>query len=113
MTAQAFVEQVGSVLWRLENGACDVAEAAEQITEYVGSFCTRDVRLRQLALETAQIHSVGLDAILGRGRTAAISEARQSFVVDARDEGYSFKEIGAYLGRHHTTVMHLDCKGRG
>jgi chromosomal replication initiation ATPase DnaA len=45
--------------------------------------------------------------ILERSNNARLVEARRKFCVLARAQGYSYPEIGAAIGKHHTTIIHL------
>ncbi len=36
-----------------------------------------------------------------------VMAARVQFAICAREQGYSYPEIGMALARHHTTVMHM------
>lgn len=44
--------------------------------------------------------------IMGSGRTADVTAARQFAYAKARAFGLSYAEIGRAFGRHHTSVMH-------
>ena len=44
--------------------------------------------------------------IMGNGRTADVTAARQLAYVKARAMGLSYPEIGRAFGRDHTTIMH-------
>lgn len=123
MTPQLVVSEIGSALWRLECGESDVAEVCQSVLTFVQGVL-RDVtterdamdrieQMHAMAREAAEIHDVSVSDIRGRGRTATISEARQAFSVDARDAGISLQQIGAYLGRDHSTVHYLIRRGRG
>jgi chromosomal replication initiation ATPase DnaA len=45
-------------------------------------------------------------ALLGRCRTMSVGRARNALYAALRAAGLSYPEIGALLGRDHTTVMH-------
>lgn len=47
-------------------------------------------------------------SIMGRARTKSVAAARADFCQRAHELGYSWPEIGAFLHRHHTTVMVTD-----
>jgi len=52
-------------------------------------------------------HGVGLDEVLGRDRHRRVSVVRGKVVAAWRREGYGLSEIGRWLGRHHTSVLHM------
>ncbi len=45
--------------------------------------------------------------ILSKSNTKSLVAARREIAVLARAQGYSLPQIGAALGKHHTTVLHL------
>ena len=59
-------------------------------------------------LDTAAgLHGVRAEALLGRGRTKAVTRARRQAMAEIRDRyGWSLSEIGRLFGRDHTTVMY-------
>lgn len=52
-------------------------------------------------------YGVTLDALLGPSRSRWIGKARIAAAAELRAMGMSFPDIGAVLGRHHTTVMYM------
>jgi hypothetical protein len=50
---------------------------------------------------------LSLDSLRGPSRVAFMVEARRTVAKFLRQEGWSYPQIGEYLGRDHTTVMHL------
>lgn len=47
------------------------------------------------------------ERILGSSRDAETVRARRLLAHDLRKMGYSYPEIGRFMGRHHTTIIHL------
>lgn len=45
--------------------------------------------------------------VLGRSHKRKVVDARRAVVMHYRAQGKSFPEIGAIIGRHHTSVMNL------
>ena len=45
--------------------------------------------------------------VLGPGRQARFVRARRASAIQMRDRGLPLELIGAYLRRHHTTIIHL------
>ena len=64
--------------------------------------------LNSVEKETA----VASKLIRGKSRERHIVQARMIFVVRARTAGYSLPTIARFLGKHHTSVMHLEKKSR-
>jgi len=69
--------------------------------------------LRYLLEEVAEEYDLKPSLILGLLKTAHIAQARQDFMWRARQmkwsDGsprYSYPQIGDFLGRDHTTVIH-------
>ena len=54
----------------------------------------------------ARKHAVPVAALIGKSRAAPVVEARRSAYVDLRAAGYSLNEIGRFVGRDHSTVLH-------
>ncbi len=59
--------------------------------------------LAQVALETG----LSPELIRNRDRSRMRVKARRRFCVAASKKGYSSVEIATFLGRHHTSVLHL------
>lgn len=71
-----------------------------------GSLCKR---ARRLASIVAEEYDIPLDDLLSADRHKQVSEARQVLYFVCRnctDPVWSFPEIGASIGRDHSTVMH-------
>lgn len=52
------------------------------------------------------IHEVAPTDLLGPARFSAVNRARQHAMWLLRGQGYSSPQVGAALGRDHTTVLH-------
>jgi len=52
-------------------------------------------------------YGVGLDEVLGRDRRRRVSVVRGKVVAAWRRWGFTVSEIGRWLGRHHTSVLHM------
>ena len=64
-------------------------------------------RVREAIQQAAEDHRLTLEAVVGRGQHATIVAARRRAAVNLRAMGFSTPEIGHYLNRHHTSVLHL------
>lgn len=67
----------------------------------------RELQLATLLLEAAGVGGVSVDEMLSKSHSATLVHARRVFVQFARDQGFSYPQIGYALHRHHTTVIHL------
>lgn len=63
-------------------------------------------RLMRVAKAVAAVEMVSVEDLRGRSATRAIAWPRQEFMLAAREAGHSLQDIGAFLDRDHTTVMH-------
>lgn len=67
----------------------------------------------QKARQTAALQTIctnlGVDVaeVLGPSRAQSVVAIRRKVVVRLRELGWSYPEIGALLGRHHTSIMYL------
>lgn len=61
--------------------------------------------IRDVARAVATETGIPLDAILGKGKTAPVSEARFRVYAEALEAGFSSAQIGRALGRDHSTVL--------
>lgn len=68
---------------------------------------TMPPRVRAILAESAQKHAVSVRELIGPSRSRSIVAARRAAAVALRRHDMSLTEIGRYLGRHHTTVVHL------
>jgi len=66
---------------------------------------SRDVAL-ELAAEFGAPLGVSAEQVMSRSRSKSVVKARFAAMSAARERyGWSFPEIGAAFGRHHTTAM--------
>jgi Bacterial dnaA protein helix-turn-helix len=65
------------------------------------------MELRALIETVCQENNFPIATILGRCNEARFVNVRREISIRARREGYSYPRIGAALGRHHTTIIHL------
>jgi chromosomal replication initiator protein len=64
-------------------------------------------KVRELAERIAAKHGITVEALLGRGRTKTVAEARHELMALLRGTfAFSFPEIGRIVGRDHSTVMY-------
>lgn len=64
-----------------------------------------------ILLDVSWTSGVPVWDILGRGRCSRMVAARQEVMRRCRLAGYSYPQIGKYLGRDHTTVLYAIRKG--
>ena len=97
----------------------DPADAVACVTE--AASLRRAARLepdedkRRMVLQIcADAYSVTVEAILGRGRTSRVAAARQTaYLLLMAALGMSSVEVGRYMGRNHSTVLHGSRRARG
>ncbi|MGB1214855.1 MAG: helix-turn-helix domain-containing protein [Pikeienuella sp.] len=66
-----------------------------------------DLRMmRDIVKAAADVHGVTVGAIKGHSRKKEITKIRQYCMWKSKQCGYSLNQIGNFLNRHHTTVMH-------
>ena len=63
-------------------------------------------RLKQILSEVSTETGIPAEKIVGKRRTAPVSQARRELYKRYRAEGLSYSEIGRQLGRHHSTIMY-------
>jgi chromosomal replication initiation ATPase DnaA len=63
-------------------------------------------RVHQYVQEAAAEHGTYPQAILGRCRLRTVYRARQQVMRRLRADGFSYTQIGRWIGRDHTTVMY-------
>ena len=81
------------------------ASFAPMVWEIFGA--TQETTLRQIVLDVARAKGVHRNHIMGRRRLKHYAIARQEVMRRAYETGlFSYEEIGVFLGRDHTTVMH-------
>lgn len=66
----------------------------------------RPGRMAQIVQQVSQETGIRWTSIMSNKRTRHIAHARQLVMYVARREGFTLGEIGAFLGRDHTTIMH-------
>jgi len=76
-----------------------------------GSGIARPERVVSYANEEGARFGVSPRQIFGKGRRRAIIEARHSVIKRLRDDGFSTVQIGRWMGRDHSTVLHALGKG--
>ena len=64
-------------------------------------------RTRELLEQASRETGVTITRMLEKTNIASVVAARRRFAVLARESNFSYPEIGAALGKHHTTIMHL------
>jgi chromosomal replication initiation ATPase DnaA len=62
--------------------------------------------LTALLAKVSDACGVSVDAIRGDSTARTIAFARQTYMFIALERGFSSVEIGRFLGRDHTTVLH-------
>jgi len=63
-------------------------------------------RVRQYVDIAAADHGVTSAQIMSRESTAPVCKARWGVMRALRDDGFTLAQIGRWLGRDHTTIMH-------
>lgn len=59
-----------------------------------------------IAVEVANSKGLTFEEMMADTRQRDVAWPRQEFMLAAHREGYSMPEIGALIGRDHTTVLH-------
>jgi chromosomal replication initiation ATPase DnaA len=85
------------------------AERVQRATELYADIVARG--LLPMMQEVAAAHHVTVHAIVSSGRTKRVAEARHVVFARLRVLGFSLPEIGALMGRDHTTVLYGLRKG--
>lgn len=63
-------------------------------------------RVQLIIRQCASEFAIRPEQLLGRGRRKTVTGARAMAVSRLRDIGKSYKEIGRYLGIHHSAAMY-------
>lgn len=63
-------------------------------------------RVRQYAVEAEQAHKAPAGSVFTRSRVAPVARARQAVMRRLHADGFSATQIGRWLNRDHTTVLH-------
>lgn len=77
-------------------------ERAEQIIQ----LGRRRIRCRDIAVAISDERGVGIEEIRGNSRRRCIAVVRQEVMWACSKAGHSLKQIGSFLGKDHTTVLH-------
>jgi chromosomal replication initiation ATPase DnaA len=64
-------------------------------------------RTRELLEQASHETGITITRMLEKTNVASVVAARRRFAILAREQNFSYPEIGAALGKHHTTIMHL------
>jgi chromosomal replication initiation ATPase DnaA len=63
-------------------------------------------KVRRVVMFAASEHRVTLGQVLGSSKSTPIMRARRQAAQSLRAMGFSFSQIGRYLGKHHTTIQY-------
>lgn len=61
----------------------------------------------QVACEVARMFNVSVEEIRGEARTMRLVDARTVIAFALRQRGFRLHEIGRYLNRHTSSIVHL------
>ena len=64
-------------------------------------------RLETILETISDVTGISEDRIVNGGNTRDMVRARKQIAIIARQEGFSYAQIGGLLKRHHTTIVHL------
>lgn len=78
-------------------------EDIRRLREISGGF---EPIVQRVCREVCDETGVSLNALRGRSREQAIVQIRHLAMYAAHERGASLSQIGRYLGRDHTTVLH-------
>jgi len=62
--------------------------------------------MRGIAIRVAAKHNLPMPEIFSKNRRHFVSQVRQEVMWECRAKGYSLGQIGRFLGRDHTTIIH-------
>lgn len=79
---------------------------AESINPVTGDVEHRRLSLREILERCAELGACTPEDIRGKSRHKSIVEARIEYYHRAHEAGYSWTEIGRYVGKFHTTCRH-------
>ena len=68
---------------------------------------TSEANLKHLLYSTANECNVAVDDLVGPSHARTFVNLRRSFARLAREQGYTYPQIGRVLNRHHPTILHL------
>lgn len=78
---------------------------AESINPVTGDVEHRRLSLREILERCAELGACTPEDIRGKSLHKSIREARVEYYARAHEAGYSWTEIGRYVGKQHTTCM--------
>ena len=84
----------------------DVAEPRLLPRADIAAIRDRNNRLFFMAAWIANTHGLTVDRFKARDRHREVAWPRQEVMLAAHRAGYSMPQIGRFLGRDHTTVLH-------
>jgi chromosomal replication initiation ATPase DnaA len=64
------------------------------------------IPLSDFAYKFGKKNAIDIDSIKKKVRTTEIVRKRNKFIRDAFENGYSLSEIGRFLNRDHSTILH-------
>ena len=73
---------------------------------HVATFAAHRRRLLVLAVEVARVYGLKVEDFKDRTRVREVAWPRQEFMLAAHRQGYSLGQIGRFLNRDHTTILH-------
>lgn len=71
----------------------------------VGNIMQR-ATIRDLAQQVCKMKRHDMRAVMGPSQRAEDCRVRDLICYLAREQGFSYPQIGRVLGRHHTTIIH-------
>lgn len=67
------------------------------------------LRVIDIIRHAVRVTRIPQEALIGQSRLMDYVWVRKAIVMVAREQGYSYPDIGRLMGkRHHTTIMHAD-----
>ena len=81
------------------------ARLAELLKESLNEKANAPKRFRELLIVASNILGKGIDS---KCRDTSCVIGRMLITYKMRDEGYSLNQIGIMMGRHHSTILHLE-----
>ena len=85
---------------------CQLVVRTNSVKEEMKGNRTRD-SLADLLECVSEETGIPIVEMLEKNNSAKVVNARRKVAILARERGYSYPQIGAALGKHHTTVIHL------
>jgi chromosomal replication initiation ATPase DnaA len=84
----------------------DVAEPRILPIAHIAAIRNRDNRMFIMAAWIAHKNGLTVDHFKAHDRHRPVAWPRQEFMLAAHEAGYSMPEIGRFLNRDHTTILH-------